>query len=283
MAGGETSAANEPEWRRLNRANWDERAAIHLGPRGYDLMHLRGGRGRLPIVEAELGPVAGLRVLHLQCHIGTDSLALAQRGAEVVGLDFSAAAITAARDLAGELGLADRARFVLADVYDAPRAIAEPAAFDRVFVSWGTICWLPDVRAWANIVAHFLKPGGCFYFAEGHPAALVFDDRSGTPGGRPGFGLPYFASQPLIEADPRDYSDAEARLVNATTHQWLHPLADVVTAVIQAGLRLDWLHEHDAVMWRMFDCLVEGSDGVFRWPDKPWLPLAYSLHATRGD
>jgi len=280
MAGGETGSANEPDWRRLNRANWDERAAVHMGPRGYDLTHLRAGHDPMPIVDDELGPVDGLRVLHLQCHVGADTLALAQRGAHVVGLDFSPAAITAARDLANELGLADRARFVLADLFDAPAAIPEPAAFDRVFVTWGTICWLPDVRAWARIVAHFLKPGGVFYFAEGHPAALVFDDRTGTPGTAPGFYWPYLGRGEMTETDPRDYADPDARLANATTRQWLHPVADVVTAVIDAGMRLDWLHEHDAITWRMFDCLKD-TDGLFRWPDKPWLPLAYSLQATR--
>ncbi len=278
MAGSEASAA--PEWRRLNRANWDERVAVHLGPRGYDLTALRAGRETLPIVEHELGPVAGLRVLHLQCHIGTDTLALAQRGAEVVGLDFSAPAIEAARALAAELGLSYRVHFVQADIYDAPGAIAEPAGFDLVFATWGTICWLPDIRAWAKVVAHFLKPGGSLYFAEGHPAALVFDDNTGSSG-RPGFTYPYFSPDGVLEADPRDYADPDARLANATTHQWLHGLGDVASAIIAAGLRLEWLHEHPAVVWRMFDCLVKDDAGLYRWPDKPWLPLAYSLRATR--
>jgi SAM-dependent methyltransferase len=282
MAVGETERAEEPAWRRLNRANWDGRAAVHVGPGGYDLTGLRSGHGPMPIVDDELGSVAGLRVLHLQCHIGTDSLALAQRGAQVVGLDFSGVAIAAARKLAGELGLADRMRFIEADIYDARSAIPEPASFDRVFVTWGTICWHPDVRVWARIVAHFLKTGGVFYFAEGHPAALVFDEQtSGEPGRRAGFYWPYLGRAEMEEIDPRDYADPSARLANAATREWLHPVGDVVTAVIEAGLRLDWLHEHDAVTWRMFECLVEGDDGLFRWPDKPWLPLAYSLRATR--
>src|SRR5882724_3758466 len=107
---------SEPEWHRANRANWDERVGVHLGPRGYDLSDLRAGRGRMnAIEEAELLPVEGKRVIHLQCHFGADSLILAQRGAEVIGLDFSAPAIAVARNLAVELGLADRARFVHAD------------------------------------------------------------------------------------------------------------------------------------------------------------------------
>ena len=131
----------EPEWHRANRANWDERVGVHIGPRGYDLSDLRAGHGRLnSIEEAELPPVAGKRILHLQCHFGRDSLILAQRGAEVVGLDFSASAINVARRWARELGLADRASFVHADLYDAVRAIPAPHGFDMVFVTWGAIC-----------------------------------------------------------------------------------------------------------------------------------------------
>jgi SAM-dependent methyltransferase len=272
-----------PDWRALNRANWDERVAVHLGPGGYDLTALRAGGDRLnAIEEAELPPVAGLRLLHLQCHFGRDTLMLAQRGATVVGLDFSAPAIETARTLAAELGLADRARFVQADLYDAMAAIPEPAAFDAVFVTWGALCWLPDIAGWARIVAHFLRPGGWLYLAEGHPAAMVLDDAAKLPDGTPGLFLPYFASGPFLFTDPGDYVDAAARLAHADTCQWIHPLGSVVTALIEAGLRLDWLHEHPAVTWRMFGCLVEDTDGLFRWPDQPWLPLAYSLMATRA-
>ncbi|HUN41698.1 MAG TPA: methyltransferase [Acetobacteraceae bacterium] len=273
--------SDDPDWRRLNRANWDERVAVHLGPGGYDLRDLRAGRGRLRIVEGELGPVDGLRMLHLQCHVGHDTLALVQRGATVVGLDFSPAAIAAASQLADELGLADRAHFVLSDVYDAPAAIPEPMSFDCVFATWGTIPWLPDIGGWARVVVHFLKPGGFFYFAEGHPLALVLDDAAVDGKGRPAFALPYFGCEPFVATDPRDYADPTARLTNATTHQWLHPLGDVISALIGAGLRLDWLHEHSVVPWRMFDCLVPDDEELYRWPDKPWLPLAYSLRATR--
>jgi SAM-dependent methyltransferase len=269
-------------WRELNRANWDERVPIHLAAPIYDPVPLRAGKARRnAIEEAEFGPVDGLRLLHLQCHFGLDTLVLAQRGATVAGLDFSSPAIAAARALAEELGLAHRARFFEADLYDAPDAIPEPASFDRVYVTWGAICWLPDIAGWARIVAHFLKPGGALYLAEGHPAALVLDDAAPQPDGRPGFFVPYFCNEPLVLDDARDYADPEARLVNSRTCQWIHPLGAVVTALIAAGLRLDWLHEHDAITWRMFTCLIEGADGLYRWPDRPWLPLAYSLQATR--
>lgn len=279
--------AEESEWRRANRANWDERVGLHLGPGSlYDLGPLRAGRGRLDaIVSAELGPVAGLRVLHLQCHFGQDTLTLAQQGAaEVVGLDFSAPAIAAARALAAELGLADRARFVEADLYDAPRAIPEGSGgFDRVFVTWGALGWLPDIAGWARIVAGFLRPGGGrLYLAEAHPVALVFDDLAGTAEGKPGWFLPYFGREPLVLEDSTDYAHSEARLRHAVTHTWLHPLADVIGALRGAGLSLDWLHEHPRLTWRMFRGLVRDSDGFWTWPDRPWLPLAYSLGASRG-
>jgi SAM-dependent methyltransferase len=246
------------------------------------LVDLRAGRGQLhAIEETELPSVAGKRVLHLQCHFGADSLRLAQRGAEVVGLDFSPAAIAAARTLANELGLADRARFIEADVYDAVQAIPSPHDFDLVFVTWGAITWLPDIARWARIVATMLRPGGQLYLAEGHPIAHVFDDEVRAPEGRPGFFAPYFLRDPIIGNDPRDYADPQARLVNARTYNWIHPLGDVVTRLIASGLTLDWLHEHDAVTWRMFECLVEDAAGLYRWPDRPWLPLAFSLLATR--
>ncbi len=272
----------DPDWRSANRANWDERVAIHLKAPGYELESLRAGRGRLnPIEEAEIGPLEGLRVLHLQCHFGRDSLILASRGARVVGLDFSKPAIATARQLADELGLTERARFVEADLYDAPSAIPEPGAFDLVFVTWGAINWLPDIRRWAQIVAHFLKPDGALYLAEGHPAALVLDDAAPGESAMPGWFAPYFSHEALVIDDPSDYADDTARLTHARTYEWLHPLGVIVTALIEAGLTLRWLHEHDAVPWRMFELLVQDAEGMYRWPERAWLPLAFSLRAER--
>jgi SAM-dependent methyltransferase len=284
-----TGAADD--WRVANRALWDERVAIHLGPGAaapggvYDLGPLRAGRGRLDaIAQAEVGPVAGLRVLHLQCHFGKDTLTLAQQGAaRAVGLDFSAPAVAAARALAAELGLSDRARFVEADLYDAPAALGEPpASFDRVFVTWGALNWLPDAAGWARVVAHFLRPGGRLYLAEQHPAAFVLDDQAAGPDGRPGWLVPYFRREVLVYGRARDYADPAARPVRTREHVWAHPLSEVVGALRAAGLALDWLREHPRVPWRMFRCLVRDADGLWTWPDQPWWPLAYSLAAAKG-
>jgi SAM-dependent methyltransferase len=274
----------EEDWRTLNLANWEERVGIHLGDGGYDLSSHRAGAGRLDaIVAAELGPLAGLRVLHLQCHIGHDTVALAHKGAaEVVGVDFSPTAIAAARALAEQCGVGS-ATFVHSDVYTAPDALAgQHGRFDLVFTTWGTICWLPDLDGWARVVRHFLKPGGVFYFADAHPTALVFDDVGGSRDakGRPGWLVPYFERAPQQFDEATDYADPTARLTNTRTVQWMHPLADIVAALHGASLRTEWLHEHPRVTWRMFSCLVRDEDGLWAWPDRPWLPLALSLRAV---
>jgi SAM-dependent methyltransferase len=269
-------------WRDDNRAHWDERVGLHLGTQAYDLAPLRASRGVLsPIEEAELGPVDGLRVLHLQCHFGRDTLTLAQRGADATGVDFSPPAIETARSLAAELGLTGHARFVLSDLYDAPRATPQPHGFDLVYVTWGALVWLHDIEGWARIVAGFLRPGGTLYLAEGHTAAYVFDDASALPDGRPGYFVPYFLRGAFTYEDDRDYANPDVRLRNTRQHVFMHPLGTVVTALIAAGLELEWLHEHDAVPWRMFACLAQGPDGMYRWADRPWLPLSFSLRAVR--
>ncbi len=273
----------DPDWRSLNLANWNERVPIHLAaPDTYDLTPLRNGTARFgSIVSAVLGPVSGLNILHLQCHFGQDSLTLAQQGASVTGLDFSGPAIVAARALAAELGLADRARFVEADLYDAPSALSEAGSFDRVFVSWGALNWLPDMGGWAKVVAHFLKPGGWLALAEAHPAAYVFDDAARTPDGMPGWDAPYLGRIALNQDRPEDYADPAAMRTNSRTMEWIHPLSDVIMALLDAGLRLEFLQEHNHVAWKLFDCLVRDEHGGFRWPDKPWLPLSYSLRAGK--
>ena len=273
-----------PNWRALNQANWDERVPIHLAaPLHYDLTRLRAGTERLdPIAEARLGPVKGLSVLHLQCHFGKDTLTLARQGATVTGLDFSQPAIDAANHLAAELGLADRATFIRADVYDAATAIPAAAQFDRVFVSWGALCWLPDVFAWAGVVASCLKPGGYLAFADAHPAAYVFDSANATPDGRPGWYTPYLGRAGIEENRSDDYADPAAILRNSRTIEFLHPISDILTALIQAGLRIDQFLEHDSIVWRMFTNLVERAPNEHAWPDHPWLPLSFSLRASKA-
>jgi SAM-dependent methyltransferase len=272
-----------PDWRALNQANWDERVPIHVKAKEtYDLAALRAGTSRLDAIAAEvLGQVENQRVLHLQCHFGMDSLKIAARGASVTGVDFSPPAIATARSLAAELGLTERARFVEANVYDALTALPEPDAFDRVFVTWGALCWLPNLFDWARVVAAFLAPGGYLALADAHPFAYVFDSATATADRMPGWYVPYLGRQASLEDDPRDYADPAARLNNSRTWQWLHPVSDILAALSEAGLRVERFQEHDLCVWRMFDNLIERRPGEFAWPDRPWLPLAFSLRAVR--
>lgn len=272
-----------PDWRALNQANWDERVPIHLNAKdAYDLAALRAGTERLdPIATEILGPVAGKRVLHLQCHFGMNSLMIARLGANVTGLDFSPPAIATARGLAAELGLSRRARFVEANVYDALTALLAPGGFDRVFVSWGALCWLPDMAEWARVVAEFLAPGGYLALADAHPFVYVFDSATATPDGMPGWYVPYLSRAASLEDEPSDYADPTARLRNSRTWQWLHPVSDILTALIAAGLRIDRFQEHDSCVWRIYHNMVRRGPDDYAWPDKPWLPLSFSLRATK--
>ncbi|MGF1552429.1 MAG: class I SAM-dependent methyltransferase [Paracoccaceae bacterium] len=275
-----------PDWLADNRRAWDEKTALHLSAASYEMESVRAGRGRLyPIEEAEIGSVDGLDVLHLQCHFGRDSLILAGRGARVTGVDFSPAAIAEARRLAA--GIAPATRFVEADVLRLPETLPEPAAFDLVYVTWGALCWLPDIDAWAATVAHFLRPGGRLYLAEHHPFAWVFD--SAVPDGArvdvegvrmPGWFAPYAGAH--VEEAPRDYTGDKPRLTGHRTHEWAHPLGTVIAALLGRGMRLARLTEHDALPWDCYDCLVRGDDGLWRWPGRAWLPLAYSLDAVKA-
>lgn len=243
----------------LNRKNWDERVGVHLAPGGVDLTGLRSGNGRLDALEElelpELvGALDGKRVLHLQCHFGADTLALAQRGARVTGVNFSGEAVRAATVLAAELGLSDRASFIECNVYDTLDQLPEIACFDLVYVTWVCIGWLPDVAEWARIIAACLKPGGQLYLIDGHPSALVFDDCVPGQPGKPGWFAPYFGREPLELDETEDYSNADAILTNNRVFAWMHGLGEIASSLLAQGLEIRTLREHDAVAWH-YSCV----------------------------
>ena len=251
-----------------NRAYWDELAEFLAGESVLD-----------PLVTAEVGDVRGKAVLHLQCHFGLDTLSLARLGAVVTGLDYSPKAIAAARALSAESGVPGH--FVEGRVQDAPALI--DGSFDMVFASWGAICWLPDLRVWARIVAHFLKPGGRLYLAEGHPLANSLDDGSSDPVAPLVLRYPFLTeAEPLEYENQVDYADETTAPVNKTTYDWNHGLGEVVTALCQAGLEIRFLHEHEIIPWRAIPQLVVQDDYFFRLPaGYPKVPLSFSLKAVK--
>jgi SAM-dependent methyltransferase len=255
----------------LNRRWWDERVPIHVASDFYDVEGFKAGRSSLlPFVIEEVGDVAGRSLVHLQCHFGLDTLSWARLGAEVTGLDFSAPAVDAARSLATEAGI--DAAFVAASLYDAQDALGG-RRFDVVYTGIGALNWLPDLHRWAELVRGLLAPGGFLYLAEFHPIEWVFADDDLT------VERDYFEREPLVFEDPGTYADLDAKTVNDRTEEWQHPLSDVVTAVIDAGLVLELLHEHDFTVTPRWP-LLEERDGLLRMPEGgPRLPLMYSLRA----
>jgi SAM-dependent methyltransferase len=261
-----------------NRLNWDDRAEIHIrnSTGFYGIDAVRAGDRQLdPIIDGELGDVAGLRVAHLQCHFGLDTLRLARRGAIATGLDFSPRAIAGARALAAELGVL--ARFVEGDAHDAATLLEGP--FDLVYVTWGTLCWLPDMTRWARVVAALLAPGGALYLADSHPAmnALEQEDERLVLA-RP-WQVPIEA--PFSYNDETTYTGAPDRLAHTQTYEWAHSFSAILGALLAAGFHLDFLHEHETLPWTAFPMMEPAGEGMFRLPaTMPAMPLAFSLRAT---
>ena len=259
--------------------NWDERAVIHARDTtgDYLLDRFRAGEDALHEIEAaELGDVAGKRVLHLQCHIGRDTLCLVRRGAVATGLDFSTAALDAARRLAAETGLA--AEFVEGTVAEAPRLT--PGPFDLVFTTWGTICWLPDVRAWAKVIAAVLRPGGELYFADAHPGYLLLEEEKGRL--VPTFDFDTPLDRPLAFEDATTYTGDPTVMVNQASRQWIHSLSSILGALIDTGLTITMFREHEVLPWSA-PLLVPATERLWRLPDgHPRLPLSFSLRARKG-
>ncbi|MFE6777002.1 class I SAM-dependent methyltransferase [Streptomyces sp. NPDC057702] len=275
-----TQLPGPEDWREANRAMWDERVPIHLTSDFYDLDAFRAGRDSLSDFQAaEVGDVAGKTLLHLQCHIGLDTLSFARRGAsQVVGLDFSAPAVEAARDLATELGLGtDRACFVTADVYDAVTAVPD-SAYDIVYTGIGALCWLPDIVRWAETAAALVAPGGFLYLSEFHPIVDALDDATGSR-----VAYDYFSREPWIDETPGTYADTTALTSSNRRVEWQHPLGSVISALAAAGLRVEFLHEHDMTFFARFGALqpVAGTPYYRFPPGQPRVPLMYSLRASK--
>jgi 2-polyprenyl-3-methyl-5-hydroxy-6-metoxy-1,4-benzoquinol methylase len=264
----------------INRRNWDERAAIHARDSTGDYMldRFRAGEDALHEIEAaELGDISGKRVLHLQCHIGRDTLCLVRRGAIATGLDFSSAALDVARRLSRETGL--KADFVQGTVDQAPQLV--PGPFDLVFSTWGTICWLPDVRQWARIIASVLAPGGELYFADSHPAYNVMEEYAGQF--VPTHDFQTARDRPLQFTDATTYTGDPTIMSHQATREWIHSLGAVLGGLIDAGLTITMFREHEVLAWQGLPSLVPASDRMWRLPDgAPRMPLSYSLRAKKG-
>ncbi|MCP3751476.1 bifunctional 2-polyprenyl-6-hydroxyphenol methylase/3-demethylubiquinol 3-O-methyltransferase UbiG [Pseudomonas sp. SBB6] len=266
----------------LNRRNWDERAPLHAASKDYEVDTFVADPAHLSEVVRfdlpRLGDIRGLRAVHLQCHIGTDTLSLSRLGAEVSGLDFSAQSLAQARALAERCGA--RIDYVESDVYAADQVLA-PASFDLVYTGIGALIWLPSIERWARTVATLLKPGGRLFLREGHPMLLAVNEDHQD---QLVIEYPYFEREaPTVWDSGQTYVETDRLLEQTVTHEWNHGLGEIISALLKHGLQLTALVEHDSIPWEALPGQMS-QDGAGEWSldkDRWRLPLSYTLQAVK--
>ena len=271
------------EYRVANRANWDDRVTVHWQPDAYDAPGFAADPARITGVVGRdreyVGDVAGLRLLHLQCHFGMDTLSWARLGAHVTGIDFSEKAVAAARRLADESGTPGK--FVVSDLYDTASVLAGEE-FDILYTGVGALNWLPDIDEWGGVVDAMLAPGGLFYMREGHPVlwSLAWDEEEP---GRLEITFPYFETQEPIPWDDDTTYLGTGTLAHTRTYEWNHAISEVMAALTTRGLLIDMFVEHRALEWKGHPSMTESEDGLWRLPEghRDLIPLMYSLRARR--
>jgi len=263
-----------------NRANWDARAPIHRASAFYGLDGSRPAQGWFAAYEwADLPALDGADVLHLQCHLGTETLAFAERGARPVGLDISGESVREARRLAADRGL--DVEYVQANVYDAVEAVGR--TFDVVYTGKGSLCYLPSLDPWARVVADLLRPGGACYVVEFHPLLYAL----GVVPGPDDEGLvlrnDFLSGRGAEERDAtRTYTDGPALTESTVAYEWRHEVGEVVTALVGAGLRIERVREDPRLPWPRWPSMVPDADGWFTLPESaPRIPLLYAVLAVK--
>jgi SAM-dependent methyltransferase len=267
------------DYRLANRANWDARVEIHFPSVEYGVDRFASDPTHLSDVvsfdKEKLGDVGGKRLIHLQSHIGTDTVSWARLGADVTGIDLSEKSIEAARELSRLA--ATPARFIVSELYDSPSVV--PEKFDIVYTGVGAICWLPDIEAWAEVVAAFLDPGGVFYMREGHPMMWTIDWEDTE---RLVVTEAYFETvEPTVEIEEETYA-GDGVVASPLNYGWNHGMGQTLAALLHAGLRIDAVEEYDFCEWQGLAQMVQGEDGYWRLPNRPeLLPLMWSVLATK--
>lgn len=267
----------------VNKANWDERASIHAASDDYALARFVADPEHLSkVVEFDrprLGDIGGLRGVHLQCHIGTDTLSLARLGARMSGLDFSGVSLAAARKLAADT--ATEIDYHEADLHDAVKLFGADT-FDLVYTGIGALCWLPSAERWAGVVAGLLKPGGRLFIREGHPMLWTLDETADPAWPRHEY---FKTAEPLAWVDTGTYVDSAETIANSTTHSWSHSLGEIITALLENGMALTAFAEHDSVPWDAIpgQMTLEEQTGEWRMTRDPRrLAASYTIQAVKG-
>ena len=268
----------------INRANWDSRVPLHL--EGYDLDRLRMDASEISrVVEFDLpllGEVRGLRGVHFQCHIGSDTVSLARLGAEMAGVDLSPASLAAARSLAAELGLA--IPFIESDVYAAPSALVDAGVelgFDFVYTGVGALCWLPKVEPWAKAAAEVLRPGGFLFIRDAHPMMMTIEEARGD--GLLVVAYDYFEGPGLYLEEEQTYA-GEGKVSSPGNVTFNHSFAEIFKALSGNGLDIELFEEHQTAPWNAFGDVEELIPGTDEWQlrQRPRrMPKTFSLRAVK--
>jgi len=256
-----------------NRDTWNKKVAVHATSEFYDLESFKNGTDSLNKYELEaLGDVSGKSLLHLQCHFGQDTLSWARRGASCTGIDISDKAIALAQSLNNELEL--NAKFVCCNVLDVSYHVSQ--TFEIVFTSYGVIGWLPDLKPWAQMIYDRLKPGGTFYMVEFHPIAWMFDYLQDPPKMIHG----YQQKEAIYEEYEGSYTEDSDTKIVSKEYGWNHGLGEVINALIEAGLTIDYLREHDESPYDVFPDLEKAESGMYTLKDRLY-PLVFEIRAHK--
>jgi SAM-dependent methyltransferase len=265
--------------RRINRAHWDALAGAHGQDAVYDTEALIAGADSLHEAEAAgvreaVGAVAGLDVMHLQCHIGFDAISLARRGARVTGVDFSPAALEKARTLARRCEV--RVDFVEADATKLPVDLHN--RFDLVYATIGVLVWIDDLRAWMRSAAAALRGGGKLMLVDAHPMNQMIASVDPLQ-----LDFPYAFDGPRTYDEPGSYAGVDLPVAATETVEYGHSLGEIVTAAMSAGLRIEHLAEHvEADFDPRGNLLEPEEDGRYRVRvDGELLPMLFTLVAAK--
>ena len=255
-----------------NKSTWNDKVKIHANSEMYNLEAFKKGKTSLMAYELEaLADVKGKSLLHLQCHFGQDTLSWARSGAQCVGVDLSDSGIKLAKELNDELGL--DATFVCCNVLDTAKHVAE--TFDIVFTSYGVIGWLPDLKPWGQIIAEKLNTNGVFYIVEFHPIVWMYDYLLEKPQMR----YAYNRKEVIYEEDEGTYADPNAD-IKTKMYTWNHGLSEVINALTEAGLHIDYLNEYDESPYNILPDLESTKSGMYATKDKLY-PLIFAIKATK--
>lgn len=264
-----------------NQRYWDELAEHHPHTEHYDVPAFLDGEPSLRDLEREELDVAEQRLLHLQCHFGMDTISWVrdENAAHATGVDFSPTAIETARDLRDEIGLSPEAvRFIESDIYSLSDSLTD--RFDIVVTTYGTIYWLPDLQQWASVIANHLESGGVFYMADGHPFAGIFHYESTAE--NPVLAHPYFPEEPITEEGDGSYAGWDFGLTHQRSHGFAHPLGEIITALVNVDLRIEFVHEFPFSFFQRMDAMHEDDDGRWWLPDLDYdLPFTFSVKARK--